>query len=120
MWYVTRHSLQGGVRGPRGTHELAEAGTSGCVSEWRGGVDEGLPVPEHIASVVQHNRVQSASRSLLRSLGAQVQGGQNAVGALEGRRSTRTGSGAGNLRERNSLGCWQCGYAPKIITQSSK
>jgi hypothetical protein len=32
---ITRHPLQGGVRGPRGSRELAEAGTSGCGMERR-------------------------------------------------------------------------------------
>jgi hypothetical protein len=34
---ITRHPLQGGVRGPRGSRELAEASTSGCGAERRGG-----------------------------------------------------------------------------------
>jgi hypothetical protein len=66
MWYVTRHvPLQGGVRGPKGFRELAEADTSGCGTERRGGIVEGLPVLEHVASDV-HSARQSASRSLLR------------------------------------------------------
>jgi hypothetical protein len=43
MWYVTRHPLQGCVRGPRGARELAEAGTGGRGPGCRGGADEGLP-----------------------------------------------------------------------------
>jgi hypothetical protein len=49
---ITRHPLQGGVRGPRGSRELAEAGTSGCGAERRGGKRRGLKDLEHIASDV--------------------------------------------------------------------
>ena len=45
MCCITRHPLQGGVRGPRGSRELAEADTSGCGAERRGGSAEGLPGP---------------------------------------------------------------------------
>jgi hypothetical protein len=37
MWYVTGHPLQGGVRGPRGSRELAEAGTRGGGAARNGG-----------------------------------------------------------------------------------
>jgi len=45
------------VRGLRGSREPAEAGTSGCGAERRGGSAEGLPDLEHIASDVQQQHM---------------------------------------------------------------
>jgi hypothetical protein len=78
MWCIKRHPLQGGVRGPRGTRELAEAGTSGCGTERRGGVAEGLPVLEHVASDVQHDRAPRAACCARRSSAGRPRGGGGA------------------------------------------
>jgi hypothetical protein len=98
MCCITGHPLQGGVRGPRGSRELAEAGTSGCGTERRGGFVEGLPDLEHVASDVQHDRAPRAACCARRSSAGRPRGDGGAKGAAEHAHWQR-GRGAG---ERSS------------------
>ena len=102
MWYVTGHPLQGGVRGPRGSRELAEAGTSGCGTERRRGLVEGLPDLEHVASYVQHHysnvrAPHAACCAVRRPSAGRTKGGGGERGPLSGHATGegRRGEGQG-------------------------